>query len=125
MSGSLVGQSQTVMLEDCFNFSQGPGCGFSGGDATDIQFDFSSLALNAGSTYFFEIIDVNSTLGVGYYTGGGYGEGDAYFFGMSSTDDLWFRVGHIANVPEPAGLALLSSGMVLLAARRKRADPLF
>jgi len=112
INGAIIGQSQTVVLEDCFNFTEAPGCGISGGTATAVRFDFSSLSLFSGNLYTFEIIDLGTGLGFGYDLNGGYEEGTAYFNGAASTSDLWFSAGHISAVPVPAALWLFISGLL-------------
>ena len=122
VNGAIIGQSQTVVLEDCFNFTEAPGCGISGGTATAVRFDFSSLSLLSENLYTFEIVDLGSGLGFGYDLNGGYDEGTAYFNGVASTSDLWFSAGHISEVPVPAAFWLFISGLLALTGFRLSAN---
>ena len=119
-NGNLIGRSNTVELEDCFNFSRGAGCGSSGGYSAAIHFDFSSLDLVIDSTYIFEIVDVKGTLGVSYDRNGGFDGGSAYFNGRSTNYDLSFRTGHIEQVSEPSTIALLGFSLVIVTRRRNQ-----
>ena len=115
IAGAILGTSNSVFLEDCFNFAGGPGCGIAGGFPVVIGFDFAAeVSLTPGATYVLEPFEISGdTFSVGRSNNNDvYAPGTAILDGIADpTRDLWFREG-LSVVPEPTGFVLL--GMVVL-----------
>lgn len=94
LNGAVVATSQTVNLADCFNFSQGPGCGLSGGSAATVAFTFNQpVNLTIGQTYALVLgsDSASDDFGVGYSYGDDYANGAMYTQGMATSTDWWFE----------------------------------
>lgn len=75
IDGEVVAQSESLFLEDCFNFDQGPGCNLGGGTVAPVTFQFEEpVAVTLGATYVFEIVPE--------------GTGDGLLVGYSQSDEL-------------------------------------
>ncbi|MDO3381613.1 cellulose binding domain-containing protein [Gilvimarinus algae] len=88
-----IAETEPVFLEDCFNFSEGPGCGLGGGSSTTVTFEFSeNISLNIGQTYVFSI-HANDDLffNVAYSYDNTYDSGTLYVDGISQPEDLAFK----------------------------------
>jgi hypothetical protein len=120
IDGDILGTSELLMLEDCFNQPEGPGCGIGGGTPAEVRLEFpATVSLAISSTYVLEIVPGGGTSGlaIGYSFSNPYPLGRAIFSGIPESDnDLWFREGYI--IPEPATLTLL--GLVTVALTRDR-----
>ncbi|HNO77825.1 MAG TPA: PEP-CTERM sorting domain-containing protein [Phycisphaerae bacterium] len=119
IGGSILGTSETVFLEDCFNFPEGPGCGIAGGFGEIVRYEFqNTIPLIPGETYVLEVMALTSSFGVGNVTSDQYPLGTMIRDGIPDTGrDLWFREGLI---PEPASILLLGAGTCVCLSRRRR-----
>lgn len=100
---------------------------FSANDAWADVF-WSPVGIVSGQTYFLEFLSSNSSYGIAGDTDNGYADGQTYAnegFGSFPGFDYTFRTysGDVSEVPEPATVALMLSGLVCLygASRRRRA----
>lgn len=119
LNGDILGVSETLFFEDCFNFEGGPNCGIAGGFPVEARFDFTeSVLLSPGTTYVIQIDHVSGDgLGVGMTNADSYPPGGAWVDGsFQSVGDLWFREGLF--VPEPSTWLLLGLGATMLCRRR-------
>lgn len=97
IDGDVVGVSETLILEDCFNFEEGPGCGIGGGYTVEVRFDFvEDVALVPDLTYVLEIVPegVSSNLNVGNSHSDLYELGGYFKDGQENIEDLWFEEGY-------------------------------
>lgn len=101
ISGQIVGESAPVLLEDCFNRPEPPGCGSGGGGTVPIRFQFSpSLMLTTGNTYVFEIVSiVSGAVNVGMSNSNAYSNGNAIINGGAESRDLHFITGGDLHAP--------------------------
>ncbi|WP_196139225.1 GEVED domain-containing protein [Aliikangiella sp. G2MR2-5] len=108
ISGPIIATSETVYLEDCFNFEQGPGCGTAGGYGKAIPFQFAQgIELTPGSQYVIEIIVSGDSVGVNYAYNDEYANGGMYKEGDIQSNDLWFAT---ASQQESNENILVSNG---------------
>ena len=97
IDGDVIGVSETLTLEDCFNFEEGPGCGIGGGYTAEVRFGFvEDVVLVPDSTYVLEIVpeDGTSNLNVGYSHLDLYDLGGYFWDGQENPEDLWFEEGY-------------------------------
>lgn len=75
ITGDIIAQSESLFLDDCFNFEQDPGCNLGGGESAPITFTFNDpVQVISGESYVFEIVPE--------------GNGDGLLAGYSNTDEL-------------------------------------
>ena len=97
IDGDVIGVSETLILEDCFNFEEGPGCGIGGGYTTEVRFGFvEDVVLVPDSTYVLEIVPggLSSNLNVGNSHSDLYELGGYFKDGQENIADLWFEEGY-------------------------------
>jgi len=108
ITGPILRSTEAVFMPD----------GFGVGERGFTDFIFSNpVSVTPGTTYFFQpIVQSGDSWAVVVYPYL-YANGDAYFSGTVSPNDLWFREGII--VPEPSSIALLLTGIGLSVLRRR------
>ena len=75
VTGDVIAQSESLFLEDCFNFEQGAGCNLGGGEPVPVTFSFSEpIQVNRNESYVLEIVPE--------------GNGDGLLAGYSNSDEL-------------------------------------
>ena len=121
LDGNILGTSETVFLEDCFQFPGGPGCGMAATQVAQVRFDFPEPILFPGTPNpVFEVVHAGGDpLGVAFASRNPYLGGHAFVEGAANFDlDLTFREGIV--VPEPASVALIGLGLIVTSLRRRR-----
>lgn len=92
ISGPILGTSETIVLEDCFNFVEAPGCGLAGGYGKEIQFSFvNEVTIEPGVEHFIEFVVSGDPVGVSYAYNNEYIDGVMYKQGVAQNNDLWFK----------------------------------
>lgn len=104
INGNIIGVSNEVELEDCFNREEGPGCEIGGGYSVEVRFEFPEpVSLVPGTVYVAQIVTINSRsgLGVSYSLADEYDVGEMISNGYpEGNQDLWFEEGYTRMVPD-------------------------
>jgi hypothetical protein len=101
IDGPIIATSETLFLEDCFNFEEGPGCGKGGGPSALVRFNFPlDVPVIAGETFVFEVVKLpgGDGVNVGRSYSDQYPNGGYYNRGVFSSADLWFIEGFSEEV---------------------------
>lgn len=97
----VIAQSESVVLEDCFNVEQPAGCGLGGGSTVPIKFSFpEDVNLSADELYTFKVnIHNGSNVNIGYSYNDTYEAGSFSRNGELQSGDLAFST-HIPDNSE-------------------------
>ena len=88
----VIAQTEPLYLEDCFNFSEGPGCNMGGGTPTEVTFEFvERVELTVDQPYVFAIhSEANPSFNVAYSYSDSYSDGALFKDGIEQPQDLAF-----------------------------------